>query len=1371
MPVSEAPVMKSSGGAPGTELGSVEELVDGRYRIVATLGRGGTAIVHDVLDTATGERRALKRLLPQDSTDKRVDAVTFFEREFFTLSELVHPRIVRVYDYGVDGTAQYYTMELLDGGDLQKKAPVPWRDACAYGRDVCSALALVHSRRMVYRDLSPRNVRCTSDGLAKLIDFGAMGPMGPARELIGTLPCCAPETVDLQPLDGRTDLYALGATLYYTLTGRHAYPARDFHQLVEMWRTRPRRPSELARDVPAALDGLILDLMSAEPSARPASAAEVMERLAAIAGLASDEQLLVSQSYLSTPTLVGREEQLGHIRKLVARTERHGGASVLVRGPAGVGRSRLLDALVLEGKVAGATVLRADASDGAAPYGVVRAVASQLLRLLPDVALAAAEPHVSILGHVAPGLLDKHPDVVLATFEDPQHMGRRVQPAFRQWLTDVGRHRLLVIAIDDVHRVDEASVATFAILSNEVSERSILLASTLDSRVAPPAHLVPTLKLFADASSVFELDVLTAPHAEQLLGSIFGEQPKLSLLAHRLFAIAGGNPRDLLRLSQHLVDRKVLRYQTGAWLLPEEIEQVELPTSMAQALRERVAALDAGARELAVVLAFAPGERFTFDECLLATEHRSRARLAKSLDELLAREVLVESGTAYHLGRQGFNAALREDVTEEQQRDVHRRLARVFVSRGDGFREARHLFFAEEYEHGLDTFVTFCRESEALTNTSSDAFVKLIQSMPLDWFDGFETALRLAAEQKRSPRDVYAIRSRLAGLIAMVGSKATPHIDALVVELRRESGLALYESLDPALESGERLGKAMGATWQRYQELPDSEKVVDPATALTGLARALIQMIGVLAITCDYDGWKKLPSLRAFAPVSPALAVIDQLVQGFGARISGRIEDCLAVYRPLLERLSHPDRAGLDESHHRHMRLRVVLGVCTLEATMGVPPDAATMRELEADAFYEASAALVRMVEHVWQGDVTEAERCKKQIELLQIQAASRAINDGTHLLSELIAYAFMNDLTRVRRTIDAVEAMANEHPPWLPVLHYGRGEYQRIRGDNEGALAELDRALEAMAPGEARAWPHAAGARLFTLLELGRAPEAKKAAEEYAADASRADIGYAKGYVEMPYSLVLAKLGEFDAAVEMSDRIIATFRALGIAGLNLATAHEVRAKIALAMDERVTFEEHAALSSRERGGRHGLTSARYAEITQSGLGADVLQALNDQGSVLSQFTSVLARCKSSGDRASRGLEMLVRLSGALGGALYMVQAKTVACVAHTGRLEPNATLDALAQGYLENEVHDENETLIVDEATAVTAFTREWRGPGADRYVPVLLGHHASSGLAVSGVAVLVVDATCRFTYPAALATELSRICHEAGDNSVELV
>ena len=133
---------------------------------------------------------------------------------------------------------------------------------------------------------------------------------------------------DAANLDARTDLFSLGATLYYALTRRMPYAAREFSELADAWRTKPAPPSSAAQDVPRELDELVLSLLSIEPSLRPRSAFDVMQRLAAIASLAHDEPLSVAQAYLSTPVMVGRERMFAVLRRRMARALRGRGRAV-----------------------------------------------------------------------------------------------------------------------------------------------------------------------------------------------------------------------------------------------------------------------------------------------------------------------------------------------------------------------------------------------------------------------------------------------------------------------------------------------------------------------------------------------------------------------------------------------------------------------------------------------------------------------------------------------------------------------------------------------------------------------------------------------------------------------------------------------------------------------------------------------------------------------------------------------------------------------------------------------------------------------------------------------------------------------------------
>src|SRR5262245_21903403 len=143
-------------------------MIAGRFEVLRELGRGGMGAVYEVRDPASGERLALKRLEVKHSS-RDADAHQRFRREFTTLAHLAHPRVVAVHEYGEAGGRPFYTMELLDGQDLRELSGAPIEHACGLARDVAAALAFLHARRLLHRDLSPRNVRCTSNGRAKLI--------------------------------------------------------------------------------------------------------------------------------------------------------------------------------------------------------------------------------------------------------------------------------------------------------------------------------------------------------------------------------------------------------------------------------------------------------------------------------------------------------------------------------------------------------------------------------------------------------------------------------------------------------------------------------------------------------------------------------------------------------------------------------------------------------------------------------------------------------------------------------------------------------------------------------------------------------------------------------------------------------------------------------------------------------------------------------------------------------------------------------------------------------------------------------------------------------------------------------------------------
>lgn len=360
----------------------LDELVGDRYQPIALLGRGGMGAVYRAKDLSTGREVAVKRLLETYRNDTRSELR--FQREFHTLAGLRHPRIVEAYDYGRDARGAYYTMELLEGRDLREMSPLPPQQACRILRDVASALAFLHSRGLIHRDLKPRNVRSTLEGTVKLIDFGVLATVGATAELAGTASYVAPESVYGQVLDGRTDLYALGVVGYVLLTTRTPYAARSFGELAEVWREPLSPPSKLAGDIPKRLDDLVLQLLSLNPLGRPPSAAVVVDLLTVIGGLERAPDLDLGRGYLASAAMVGRRREMVKLRAGLDHATHGRAATAMIIAESGAGKSRLLRELALEAKLAGAIVASANAErTSGAPYGVVEDLLSELIAARP----------------------------------------------------------------------------------------------------------------------------------------------------------------------------------------------------------------------------------------------------------------------------------------------------------------------------------------------------------------------------------------------------------------------------------------------------------------------------------------------------------------------------------------------------------------------------------------------------------------------------------------------------------------------------------------------------------------------------------------------------------------------------------------------------------------------------------------------------------------------------------------------------------------------------------------------------------------------------------------------------------------------------
>ncbi len=272
-----------SGLTPGTRMG--------RYEIRGELGRGGMGQVYLAQDTDLGRMVALKLLAPGVAVTH--NALERLIREAKAASALNHPHIVTVYEVTMEGADVAVAMELVEGEPLcnYRGSPQPPQRVIHWGRQAAKALAAAHERGIVHRDIKPENLMVRADGYIKLLDFGLArqavpeGMAGPANIsglLSGTLNYMPPEQIRGEPATRAGDIFSLGVVLFELAAGQHPFLAGspiDAAQAIA--HNEPKAPSTLNREIPPALDSLLLDMLAKDPRRR-VSAQEVDRRLAEI---------------------------------------------------------------------------------------------------------------------------------------------------------------------------------------------------------------------------------------------------------------------------------------------------------------------------------------------------------------------------------------------------------------------------------------------------------------------------------------------------------------------------------------------------------------------------------------------------------------------------------------------------------------------------------------------------------------------------------------------------------------------------------------------------------------------------------------------------------------------------------------------------------------------------------------------------------------------------------------------------------------------------------------------------------------------------------------------------------------------------------
>jgi serine/threonine protein kinase/tetratricopeptide (TPR) repeat protein len=550
------------------------EIVGGRYQLVSRVGTGGMGVVYEAIDCLTKQCVALKRVLtsidqaatPEYRDD--IDRDLALTREFQMLASLRHPHIISVLDYGFDDQRQpFFTMDLLEN---PQTIIVAGRDQPLATKidllvQMLQAIAYLHRRGILHRDLKPRNVLVTN-GQVKLVDFG-LAVIGEQSQYMGGTPAyMAPEILTGQPASKSSDLYAVGIMAYELLAGRHPFNTSNLSKLVaEILNSLPdllplslsladvttqdaaartislpeqktMSPEELvqrtvsqegspgtyssrmqrtAQQVNTPLGSVVYRLLGKNPSERYTDANAVIDDLGeAIGKPLPVETAAIRESFLQASRFIGREKELSQLLAALGEAEAGGGSFWIIRGESGVGKSRLIDELRARALVKGVLVLRGQAVDSGLPYQVWR----EPLRRLA-LCTGINDTDASMLRALLPDIGDLLGRTLPDTPElDPEKMQKRLLAVITSMFHRQTEPILLVL--EDVQWISSESVAILKQLSHVMQDWPLLiLGSYRDDEGSGLLNDLPTAR-------TLKLKRLTAEEISELAESMLGPTGK-----------------------------------------------------------------------------------------------------------------------------------------------------------------------------------------------------------------------------------------------------------------------------------------------------------------------------------------------------------------------------------------------------------------------------------------------------------------------------------------------------------------------------------------------------------------------------------------------------------------------------------------------------------------------------------------------------------------------------------------------------------------------------------------------------------------------------------------------------------------------------
>jgi predicted ATPase len=486
----------------------------GRYRMERFLGEGAHKRVYLAQDMTLGRNVAVAFIKTETSDADLAERV---RREAKAMGRLsAHPNLVTVYDAGEDDGRPFIVEEYVDGGTLAEVLGrargrlIGLEPVLGFATDVCAALVHAHGHGIVHRDLKPANVWLTSEGTAKLGDFGLVAALRASQSdtlakltaegnMVGTVAYMAPEQALGHQLDPRSDLYSFGVLLYELVTGRLPFAGDDTLAILSQHlRTPPVAPAWHNKDIPRPLNELILALLAKDPRDRPAGAVAVHGTLEAMIKAirerrGGDDVGANPLEGLAGGVYVGRETEIDELCGSLDHAMGGRGQVVLIAGEPGIGKTRLVEQLTTYAHLRETAVLwgRCYEGEGAPPYWPwTQVIRAYTVEHDPELLAAVMGVGAADIAQMVSEVRRRLPDLPEPPSLGAEQARFRLFASVTTFLRNASFQEPLIVVLDDIHRADRSSLQLLEFLAQEVGDTRLLVVGTYRDVELHPGHVL-----------------------------------------------------------------------------------------------------------------------------------------------------------------------------------------------------------------------------------------------------------------------------------------------------------------------------------------------------------------------------------------------------------------------------------------------------------------------------------------------------------------------------------------------------------------------------------------------------------------------------------------------------------------------------------------------------------------------------------------------------------------------------------------------------------------------------------------------------------------------------------------------------------------